>query len=81
MFIKIIVSIVSIILIRIIQNIANKQVDEVELSTDPINTAQEFNLKLCGLAIIGILLLTVVVWCSQWYRFYCRCFWRRWYFS
>jgi len=63
MFIKIIVSIVSIILIRIIQNIANKQVDEVELSTDPINTAREFNLKLCGLAIIGILLLTVVVWC------------------
>ena len=63
MFIKIIVSIVSIILIRIIQNIANKQVDEVELSTYPINTAQEFNLKLCGLAIIGILLLTVVVWC------------------
>ena len=63
MFIKIVVSIVSIILIRIIQNIANKQVDEVELSTDPINTVQEFNLKLCGIAIIGIFLLTVVVWC------------------
>lgn len=63
MFIKIVVSIILIILIRVIQNIANKQMDEVELSTDPINTAQEFNLKLCGLAIIGILLLTVVVWC------------------
>ena len=63
MLIKIVISIVSVIFIKIIQNIANRQVDDIELSTEPVNTIQEFNLKMCGLSVIGILLLTVVVWC------------------
>lgn len=63
MLIKIVISIVSVIFIKIIQNIANRQLDDIELSTEPVNTTQEFNLKMCGLSIVGILLLTVVVWC------------------